>query len=94
VGPWFLTTFAQASGLDHLDYVMLLPSVEQCVQQVAHRIGHGFTDEEATRNMHSEFAGAEIADRHVLRPPLGSVDQIKDMISMAADRGDLRYRIN
>ena len=28
VGPWFLPTFAAATGLHELDYVILLPSVD------------------------------------------------------------------
>lgn len=55
VGPWFLATFAKATGLDVLEYLILLPSMERCVKQVAERTGHGFTDEAATRKMHKEF---------------------------------------
>ena len=69
VGPWFLRTFGAATHLGHLDYVVLLPSVDICVRRVARRRNHGFTDEPATRKMHAEFAGARIADRHVLRDP-------------------------
>src|SRR6266550_1312158 len=71
VGPWFLATFAAGTGLDRLDYVMLLPSVETCVQRVAARTDHGFTDEAATRKMHAAFAEAVIDDRHVLHEPSG-----------------------
>src|SRR5438477_11761411 len=31
VGPWFLATFAAGTGLDRLDYVALLPSVDDCI---------------------------------------------------------------
>src|SRR5688572_25926211 len=34
VGPWFLPTFAASTGLDRLDYVVLLPTVERCLQGV------------------------------------------------------------
>ena len=67
LGPWFLPTFGSATGLGRLDYVVLLPPVEDCVRRVASRSGHGFTDEGATRKMHAEFAAAVIDDRHVLR---------------------------
>src|SRR4051812_44127632 len=43
VGSWFLPTFAAATGLAELDYVVLMPSVERCVERVARREGHGFT---------------------------------------------------
>jgi energy-coupling factor transporter ATP-binding protein EcfA2 len=93
VGPWFLDTFAKATRLESLEYVILLPSVERCVTQVAGRTGHGFTDEAATRKMHKEFADARIARRHVLDDPWDSVDSVVDRVSAALGRGDLRYRV-
>jgi hypothetical protein len=51
VGPWFLPRFVQSSGLEELDYLILLPSVDRCVQRVAARTGHGFSDADATRKM-------------------------------------------
>ena len=33
LGPWFLSDFLAASGLDHLDYAVLLPPVERCVER-------------------------------------------------------------
>jgi hypothetical protein len=93
IGPWFLETFAKETGLESLEYVILLPSVERCVEQVAERTGHGFTDEAATRKMHKEFTDARIARRHVLDDPWGSVDSVVDRVSAAVGRGDLRYRV-
>src|SRR5207244_9144575 len=69
VGPWFLPTFAAATGLERLDYVVLLPSVERCVERVGTREDHGFTDEGATRKMHREFARADVEARYVLVDP-------------------------
>jgi hypothetical protein len=45
---------------------MLLPPEKECVERVQSRVGHGFTDQEATRHMHREFAAAEIDGRHVV----------------------------
>jgi hypothetical protein len=92
IGPWFLPTFAAATGLDHLDYVMLLPSVEACVERVATRQGHGFTDEAATRKMHDEFASAPIDPRHLLIDPPGPPEAIAAHIATALPAGRLRYR--
>jgi len=88
VGPWFLSEFAAATGLDRLDYVLLLPSVDECVERVATRIGHGFTDEPATRKMHADFAGAEVDERHVLRDPRGDAPMVARAIlsELASDR--------
>jgi adenylate kinase family enzyme len=67
VGPWSLERFLAASGLPEVHYALLLPTVEDCVDRVAARRDHGFTDETATRKMHAEFAHAVVANRHVLR---------------------------
>jgi predicted ABC-type ATPase len=77
--PRFLHAFADEAGLGGFDYVILLPHEERCVQRVATRQGHGFTDEEETRHMHREFVEAEAEPRYVLRDP-------PDDPSLTADR--------
>jgi cytidylate kinase len=69
LGPWYLPTFAAATGLDRLDYVVLMPSADTCVQRVRSRAGHAFSDEPATRKMHAEFAAATVDPRHVVIDP-------------------------
>lgn len=91
VGPWFLPAFLEATGLESLDYLILLPSVDRCVKQVAERIGHGFSDELATRKMHAEFAQVEIPERHILRDPPGSVEETVGVVLAAEGRGQLSY---
>jgi predicted ABC-type ATPase len=93
VGPWFLPTFLKASGLSEFNYVLLLPSVERCVRQVDERVGHGFIDEPATRQMHREFSSATIATRHVISEPMGPVEETVERIQAAAQRGELTYSI-
>jgi cytidylate kinase len=66
MGPWFVDAFLAASGLDALDYVVLLPDVEVCVERVMTRDGHGFRNEEAARKMHHEFSRCELDERHLL----------------------------
>jgi gluconate kinase len=92
VGPWFLPTFALASGLEELHYVILLPPVEDCVERVATRRDHAFADQAATRQMHEEFVSADIEPRHVLDVP---TDQVKDVVRtvlLALEAGSLRYQ--
>ena len=100
VGPWFLPTFAAATGCDRLDYVVLLPPVERCLDRVATRVGHGFTDAAATRKMHREFAGADIDPRHLLvcgppEPPGApeSPESVADRIESARAAGALTYEV-
>jgi energy-coupling factor transporter ATP-binding protein EcfA2 len=94
VGPWFLSTFAAATSLDRLDYAILLPSVDLCVERVATRIGHGFTDEAATRQMHAEFASAVVDERHVLRDPPNDAGATARLIQSARATGRLTYTVS
>lgn len=66
IGPWFLEPFGEATGLDCLHYVVLLPPERDCVERVRSRVGHGFTDLDAARNMYREFADAHIEHRHIM----------------------------
>lgn len=93
VGPWFLPAFGAATGLDRLDYAILLPSVEVCVQRVATRPDHGFTDEAATRKMHAEFVRARVDDRHVLRDPPGDATSVAELVESAREAGELTHTI-
>jgi hypothetical protein len=92
VGPWFLQTFARATGLKELHYVVLMPSVETCLERVATRLDHAFTDEAATRHMHEEFASADIEPRHVLRDPPDRVADVARSILSALEAGSVRYK--
>ena len=91
LGPWFLADFAAEAALDHLHYVILLPSVERCVDQVANRVGHGFTDEEATWHMYQEFVQADIDPRHVLADLPASPTETAAEIARRVQAGTLRY---
>lgn len=91
VGPWFIDAFAAAAGLTALDYVVLMPDVETCVERVLSRSGHGFRSEAAARKMHAEFAAAIVEPRHVLGIGSESAAEVVDRIAAAADAGRLRY---
>lgn len=93
VGPWFLPTFAAASGLDRLDYVVLLPPVETCVARVQQRLNHGFRDEAATRKMHAEFTAAQISPRHLLHHAAEDPTVIVERITSARDGGTFAYEL-
>jgi cytidylate kinase len=69
VGPWFVDAFTAATGLSRIQYVVLLPSEDQCLARVATRTGHGFTDAAATRHMYRAFADADLDQRHLVRLP-------------------------
>jgi Fe-S cluster assembly ATPase SufC len=91
VGPWFLPTFASATGVDRLHYALLLPAIDTCVQRVARRQDHGFTDEAATRKMHDEFARTEIDPRHVLVDPRGDPEMVAAEVLRRVEDGSLAF---
>jgi hypothetical protein len=80
-----------ATGLDCVDYVILLPPVETCVARVQSRRNHGFRDEAATRKMHAEFTAAQISPRHVLHQAGEDATVVVKRITAALGRGDLAY---
>ena len=90
IGPWFLPAFASATGVATLAYAVLLPPQDVCVERVATRSGHGFTDADAARRMHHEFATADVEERHVLRTESEPQDVAADVLDRLA-RGLLRH---
>jgi len=93
VGPWFLPTFAQATGVARLHYVVLLPSLDRCLDSVATRLGHEFDDPAATRKMHGEFERAAIDPRHVVPDPPEGVDAVADLIGAGITDGRFLHAV-
>jgi len=94
IGPWFLTDFLAATGLTQLDYVVLLPSPDRCVERVRTRADHAFTDEAATRHMHRQFATAGLDQRHMLVDPPDGPEHVAERIVAAAANGTLTYSLD
>ncbi len=89
VGPWFLDAFFAGTGLETLDYAVLLPDVEVCVERVMTRREHGFRDEPAARKMHHEFTNAPVDERHVVVNH-DDAEAAADEVMVRWERGDLR----
>jgi predicted kinase len=89
--PGNLGAFTAATGLQEIAYAVLLPSEQVCLDRVATRTGHGFTDADAARHMHRQFADAGIEERHVLSDPAGAPSDVAAEIAARLDRGLLRY---
>ncbi len=90
VGPWMLTTFLRSSGLPHVDYAVLLPPLDECLQRVATRAGHGFTDLDAAEHMWREFHDAEIDRRHLITD-VAPAEELARRIRRLAASGAIRY---
>jgi hypothetical protein len=91
IGPWFLDEFLASTGLATLDYVVLLPPADICVERVLTRKNHGFNHEAAARHMHDQFTRRPAADRHVITHVVHSLDTLSAYILDAHNRGDLTY---
>lgn len=85
IGPWFLPAFARLTGLDVIDYVVLLPPVETCLKRVETRTGHGFTDLDAARHMHDDFVHATTPDPGAASPPGVVLTDLPDDVAGVAD---------
>lgn len=92
-GMWFLPLFASMTGLSDLHYAVVMPTIETCVDRVASRRGHGFTDEDATRQMHGEFATAQADARHVFTGDDEPPADLAARIFTAWELGDLRITL-
>jgi predicted ABC-type ATPase len=92
IGPWFAATFLTATGLERMQYAVLLPSLDCCLARVRTRVGHGFTDLAAAEQVHRMFAGADIPERHLFPDddddPATTAARVRARIS----EGSLVYR--
>jgi adenylate kinase family enzyme len=91
IGPWYVRQFLAAAGVSALHYVVLLPSLETCLERVTSRTGHGFTDPTATRHMYEQFAATtEQFAAHVVAADAPPQD-VADLIQRSAADGRFRY---
>jgi len=91
IGPWYVERFARTAAAPEVHYAILLPDEQTCVERVATRAGHGFTDEAATKEMHRQFVAAPVEPRHVLAPPPDEPARTAEQIQARLARGELRF---
>ena len=91
LGPWFLPTFVRATGLANLHYVVLLPALEVCLERVSSRVGHGFTDLSATRDLYQQFADARVDHRHMIAEADSDPTRLAEVIDGQLDAGVFGY---
>jgi cytidylate kinase len=93
LGPWFLPTFVPATGLASVHYVILLPPLDVCLERVQGRIGHGFSDLSATRDLYEQFANAPIDSKHVITESHDHPAQLAELITRRLEDGYYRYAL-
>ena len=91
LGPWFLPTFVRATGLANLHYVVLLPPLEVCLERVSSRVGHGFTDLSATRDLYQQFADARVDRRHMITEAASDPTRLAEVIDGQVGDGVFGY---
>src|SRR5690349_2251272 len=91
IGPWFLPTFLALSGVTTLNYVVLLPPLDVCLSRVERRVGHGFTDLTATRQMYGQFATAIDGLRVHVLPADMPEQELAELIRNDTAAGRFRY---
>lgn len=92
IGPWFLDAFLAATGLDEIDYVMLLPPEHVCLQRIGSRMGHQFSDPDAARHMYRDFKRAARSELCVVRST-DSPELVATTVTKLLERGALRVPI-
>ena len=92
LGPWLLPAFAHRLGLAEFDYVILLPSEDQCVERVRTRVGHGFDDVAAARSMHPQFDTDRPAIGHVIEGDHLDAGATTDEVIQRRATGQLHIR--
>ena len=90
IGPWFLETFRAATAIPFLHYAILLPPERACLERVRSRADHPFTDQQAARHMHEQFASAEIDPRYVVAGADGATTLARHL-SQLVRQGRLRW---
>ncbi|HEV2887943.1 MAG TPA: AAA family ATPase [Jatrophihabitans sp.] len=92
IGPWFSAAFLAATGLEEMHYAVLLPSLDCCQARVTDRTGHGFSDLAATEQVHRQFAGAGIDERHLFTDDRDDPDTTAARVRARISDGSLVYR--
>ncbi len=66
LGPWLLDRFLAVAAVLTADYVVLLPSLDRCLERIRTRRDHPFDDEVAAIDLHAQWTDAVIDGRQVL----------------------------
>jgi hypothetical protein len=71
---------------------VILPPEQSCLERVANRQGHRFTNLDAAAEMHRWFREESVDARHVIDDPVGLPGEVVDQILSRLSDGRLSYR--
>jgi gluconate kinase len=91
VPPAFRATFLEQTGLAHMHYAVLKPTLDLCLDRVQKRKEHGFTDRDAAVQMWNQFHQTDVETSCLFEdsdmPPL----ELARLIARHVVSGSIRY---
>ena len=91
VAPAFRATFLEHTGLAHMHYAVLMPTLDLCLDRVQNRKGHGFTDRDATMGMWNHFHQADIEISSLFEDSDMPPSELARLIARHVVSGSIRY---
>jgi cytidylate kinase len=91
VAPAFRATFLEQTGLAHLHYAVLKPTLDLCLDRVRKRKGHGFTDCNAAIQMWNQFHQADIENSCLFEDSDMPSSELARLIVRHVVSGSIRY---
>jgi gluconate kinase len=91
VAPAFRATFLEQTGLAHLHYAVLMPTLDLCLGRMQNRKGHGFTDRDAATRMWNQFHQADIEISCLFEDSDMPSSELARLIARQVVSGSIRY---
>jgi hypothetical protein len=91
VAPAFRATFLEQTGLAHMHYAVLMPTLDLCLDRVQKRKGHGFTDRDAATRMWNQFHQADIETSCLFEDSDMPPSELARLIARHVVCGSIRY---
>jgi gluconate kinase len=91
VAPSFRTTFLEQTGLAHIHYTVLMPTLDLCLNRVQNRKGHGFTNRDAAMHMWNQFHQAGVETSCLLQDSDMPPSELARLIARHVVSGSIRY---
>ena len=91
MAPAFRATFLEQTGLAHMHYAVLMPTLDLCLNRVQNRKGHGFTDRDAAMHMWNQFHQADVETSCLFEDSDMPPSELARLIARHVVSGSFRY---